>query len=117
MLSHDQIKAMYDRFGARQDRQAYYEDAPIRELIRKADFSHATAVFEFGCGTGRLAAELLGQHLSPHATYYGVDLSSTMVGLARARVAPWGDRIVVVQTGGLSQLPARDGSIDRFLSA
>ncbi len=117
MLNHAEIKAIYDRFGARQDRQAYYEDAPIAELIQHADFSRAKAVFEFGCGTGRLAAELLGQHLPMDATYYGLDLSSTMARLANARLAPWGNRAVVAQTSGVPQLPAKDGSIDRFVSA
>ncbi|GAC1655423.1 MAG: class I SAM-dependent methyltransferase [Herpetosiphon sp.] len=117
MLDHAHIKELYDRFGVRQDRQAYYEDAPVAELIRRADFSSATAVFEFGCGTGRLAAELLGQHLPAHATYFGVDLNSTMARLARARLGPWGDRAVVAQTGGIPQLPASAGTIDRFVSA
>ncbi|MBA3946885.1 MAG: class I SAM-dependent methyltransferase [Herpetosiphonaceae bacterium] len=117
MLSRDQIKTLYDHVGARQDRGARYEDPAVAQLIRHADFEHASAVFEFGCGTGRLAAALLGQHLPQYASYYGVDLSTTMVHLASAKIAPWCDRAVVSQTGGVLQLPARDGSIDRFVSA
>jgi hypothetical protein len=52
-LSHRETRRVYDRIGAKQDTQAFYEDVATRELIRHGDFASATAVFEFGCGTGR----------------------------------------------------------------
>jgi hypothetical protein len=50
-LSHHEAKAFYDRFGARQDGQAFYEDGALQELVRHARFAHAREVVEFGCGT------------------------------------------------------------------
>jgi len=32
-LSHQQAKAFYDRFGAKQDSQAFYEDRAVQELV------------------------------------------------------------------------------------
>ena len=49
-LSHQEARRTYDRIGARQDTQAFYEDVATREVIRHGDFASALAVFEFGCG-------------------------------------------------------------------
>jgi hypothetical protein len=37
-LSHQQAKALYDRFGKKQDSQSFYEDIAINALIRKYEF-------------------------------------------------------------------------------
>ena len=37
MLSSDEARAFYDRFGARQDSQAFYEDPATRDLIVHAE--------------------------------------------------------------------------------
>ena len=87
MLDRGQVRAFYDRFGARQDAQAFYEDAALTELVLHADFEAAGRVYELGCGTGRFARRLLERHLPDGATYLGVDLSATMVELARGRLA------------------------------
>jgi ubiquinone/menaquinone biosynthesis C-methylase UbiE len=78
-LTTAQAKAFYDRFGARQDAQSFYEDRAIDVLVVHGVFSTATSVFEFGCGTGRFAKRLLAQALPPEARYMGVDVSSAMV--------------------------------------
>ena len=115
-LSHEEARAFYDRFGARQDAQAFYERPALDRLIAQLRLTEARAVVEFGCGTGRLAAELLGNQLSPECRYLGLDLSATMVGLAKKRVAAFGARVEVRQTEGTPRIEAPDGSFDRFLS-
>lgn len=116
MLTTEEARAFYDRFGAKQDRQGRYEDPPLRALIARTRLSEAEAVFEFGCGTGRFAAEILDAHLPPAATYVGCDLSSTMIALAGERLARFGDRAAVRQTDGEAVVPLAAASIDRFLS-
>ncbi len=115
-LTHAETKAFYDRFGARQDSQAFYEDRATDELIAHGAFAEARAVFEFGCGTGRFAARLLAEHLPPEATYHGVDISDTMVELARARLAPWRERAAIALAEGSMRLTASEGTFDRFVS-
>lgn len=116
MLSRDEARRFYDRFGAKQDSQGFYEDRALDELIRKADFASARRVVEFGCGTGRFAARLLGKLLPATATYVGFDLSATMVDLARERLQTFGDRARIEQTEGSVELPLPAGECDRFVS-
>ena len=116
MLSREDARAFYDAFGARQDEQGHYEDPPLRALIARSELASATAVFEFGCGTGRFAEQLLAAHLPPGATYLGCDISSTMVALARQRLAPYADRAEVCLSDGEPRAPCSSGSVDRFLS-
>lgn len=117
VLDVEQVRAYYDRFGGAQDTQGFYEDPPLRALVDHADFEHAHAVFEFGCGTGKLAAQLLGERLPGSATYTGCDVSSTMVDLATRRLAPYADRATVTRTDGEIRFSAADGSVDRVVSA
>jgi ubiquinone/menaquinone biosynthesis C-methylase UbiE len=117
VLSHEQAKTFYDRFGSKQDLQRLYEDPAIRVLVAHADFEHARSVVELGCGTGRFAEMLLRDRLSSSATYLGVDVSSTMVHLAASRLEPFGQRARALQTSGTIAIPAADRSCDRFVSA
>lgn len=116
MLTRDEARVFYDAFGARQDQQGFYEDRATAELVAHAAFENATSVFEFGCGTGRFAQELLSRHLGATATYRGCDLSSTMVDLARTRLAPYGDRARVDRSDGAPRIDASDAVFDRFIS-
>lgn len=116
VLTRSQAEAYYNRFGKKQDTQSFYEDAALDDLIAYADFESAANVFEFGCGTGRFASRLLSKHLTSSANYLGVDLSPTMVGLARERIAQFADRAGVVQTDGSMRFPAEDRSVDRVVS-
>src|SRR5262249_29627635 len=86
------------------------------ELIAQADLERAHAVVEFGTGTGRLAERLLRDHLPATARYFGIDISVTMVRLARERLAPWKDRTQVEQSDGSPRIAAASGTFDRFLS-
>ncbi len=115
-LSPEQAKRFYDRLGARQDWQGFYENAALQELIAHSGFDSARAVLEFGCGTGAFAARLLRQHLPPEARYKGLDVSSTMVSLARKRLQPWPQRAQVHQSDGSASIHQPNGSFDRFVS-
>jgi len=57
-LTRSQARTFYDRFGAKQDAQSFYEDAAIGDLIAHATFEQAEGIFELGCGTGCLASRL-----------------------------------------------------------
>jgi ubiquinone/menaquinone biosynthesis C-methylase UbiE len=110
-------RRFYDRMGRWQDTQRFYEDAATRRLTVAANFAEAGAVFELGCGTGRYAAGLLARELPREARYLGVDVSPTMVGLARERLAAWAPRAEVrLLDPPARTLPGADGSFDRFLA-
>ena len=115
-LTPQEARRFYDNFGAKQDTQHFYEDKAINALIQHADFQHAQAVLEFGCGTGRLAEQLLTNHLPKNATYFGLDISSTMVDLATQRVQAFSQRAQVKLSQGETRLPFADNTFDRFLS-
>ena len=112
----DEAKQFYDRFGAKQDLQAFYENPAVDDLIAHADFGHARAVFEFGFGTGRLAELLLSRHLPRDASYSGIDISTTMVRLAGERLRPWQERSATKVFDGTRGLNFPDQSFDRFVS-
>jgi SAM-dependent methyltransferase len=116
ILTHEQATCFYNRLGAKQDWQAFFETPATRDLIAHAAFESAQAVFEFGCGTGAFAERVLSHHLPPQATYLAVDSSPTMVRLAQSRLARFGERVTVRQTDGSLQFGERAGSCDRFVS-
>ncbi len=115
-LTRPQAKSFYDHFGSKQDAQAFYEDKSLDDLVAHAAFEHAETVFEFGFGTGRFAFRLLKKHLPASASYFGIDLSQTMTGLAEQRIAPYAGRAKVVQSDGSISFPLPDHSVDRVVS-
>jgi ubiquinone/menaquinone biosynthesis C-methylase UbiE len=116
MLSREQIKFFYDRFGTKQDWQRFYEGPAIKDLLAHGGFEKAYAVLEFGCGTGALAERLLTRYLSKEATYLCLDISSTMASLAKARLHKYGPRTEVRLTDGSPKLPLPDSRFDRVIS-
>ena len=58
-ITRNEASRFYDKFGAKQDRQGFYEDAALDLMIELGKFPDAENVFELGCGTGRLAEQLL----------------------------------------------------------
>ncbi|MFN2375989.1 MAG: class I SAM-dependent methyltransferase [Candidatus Binatia bacterium] len=115
-LSHEDARRVYDKIGSFQDRQAFYEDRTTAELVAHGRFAAASRVFEFGCGTGRFAESLLTEHLPEAATYRGIDLSPTMVGLAHARLDRFGPRAAVVLSDGGPPDSEPTASCDRWIS-
>jgi ubiquinone/menaquinone biosynthesis C-methylase UbiE len=117
VLTRDQARTFYDHFGKRQDTQAFYEDPALDDLVAHAQFGQAESVFELGCGTGRLALRLLERHLPASAGYSGIDISQTMIDIARQRLSPYKGRASVAQSDGSMGFPLPDGSTDRVISA
>jgi ubiquinone/menaquinone biosynthesis C-methylase UbiE len=115
-LSHAQARAFYDRFASLQEWQAFYESPALDVLIREGQFAGARAVLELGCGTGRLAERLLADELPLDARYLGLDVSRKMVERTRRRLARFGPRAKVRETGGALRLPVPDASHDRFVA-
>jgi SAM-dependent methyltransferase len=115
-LTAAEARRFYDRFGAKEDSQGFYGNPALDDLLAHAGFESARAVFEFGCGTGKLAARLLGEFLPPSATYLGSDVSPVMVALAERRLKRYGARARVVQTDGSARFPIPDRSVDRVVS-
>ncbi len=110
-------KRFYDGFGAKLDSQSFYEDPALDCLIALGDFENARNVMEFGCGTGRFAARLLGDLLPDGATYRGCDISDTMVALSRARLAEYGSRAQVMTSGEKIDFAAGSPPFDRLVSS
>jgi ubiquinone/menaquinone biosynthesis C-methylase UbiE len=115
-LTPQQASRVYDRIGRFQDWQFVYEGAAIRELVRLGSFETAQSVFEFGCGTGAFAGNLLKTHLRLDCRYVGVDVSPKMVRLATSRVRRWPERAAIRLSDGSSHLHEPDSSFDRFIS-
>jgi SAM-dependent methyltransferase len=115
-LSRDAARRIYDRIGKRQDTQVFYERPAWRRLRDNAAFDRAAAVVELGCGTGRLARELLADELPAGSSYRGFDISPVMVALATARTAGFADRARIDRVTGDPPLPLTDGCCDRFVA-
>ena len=115
-LTLEEAKAYYDDFGAKQDSQSFYEGPATKRLITNSHFDQAASVFEFGCGTGRFAHELINEHLPPDAIYCGTDVSSTMIQLATERLKSFGPRAMVTLSSTNVDIPVGDDSVDRFVS-
>jgi len=116
VLTVDQARAFYDRMGAWQDWQAFYEDPALRRLLQAAKFQAAHAVIEFGCGTGRFALRILSEITPADCRYLGVDVSSKMAALARARLRSYSDRAEVRLSDGKVTVGEPDGRFDRYVS-
>jgi ubiquinone/menaquinone biosynthesis C-methylase UbiE len=116
ILSVVEARAFYDRLGRGQDWQRSFDDPALADMIAHGGFESAQAVIEFGCGTGRIAERLLNDFLPSEARYLALDVSTTMIGLARARLERFGPRAEVRQTDGSPATGAPDASFDRFVS-
>ncbi len=115
-LTTQQAESFYDGYGARQESQAYYEDAAFSVLAAHGQFGEARQVVELGCGTGRFAWQLFAEHFADDTAYLGLDVSDTMVGLARDRLRPWQQRAKIIKTDGTPTLPLETGSADRVVA-
>lgn len=114
-LTRDQLRTFYDKLGAGQDDAAYFEAPALRKVLEHGRFKQARAVFELGCGTGRLARQIV-ERLPETATYTGVDLSETMVALTKDKLEPFSERAHVHQTNGALSFDLSGGEVDRFVA-
>lgn len=115
VVTHEQARRIYDRIGRWQDTRPLSERRALDELARRCAFETATAVFEYGCGTGRYAAGLMATRLPPGCRYLGIDVSPRMVVLASERVMPWTERARIVLGDGTPRFPEPDCSCDRVI--
>ncbi len=67
--------------------------ALARQVAQALDAAGADEVFEFGAGTGSLAAQVLTALGEGVRRYRIVDLSGTLRARQAERLAPWGDRV------------------------
>lgn len=111
-LSVPAIAKIYDRIGKWQDTQAFYEDPALDVLLRHGNFAEAKRIYEAGCGTGRVAARLLGDVMSENAFYVGTDVSERMIAIARERTESHRNALIV-----RADITKYDpGVVDRILS-
>jgi ubiquinone/menaquinone biosynthesis C-methylase UbiE len=116
-LSAQEARRVYDRIGRLQDTQAFYEEVAIDRMIALSDLAGAGAVFELGCGTGRLARRLLAGHLPRETTYLATDVSTRMVQIAAERLRPWARRASVsLLDPATRSLPGQSAAFDRFIA-
>ncbi len=115
-LSPEQAKQFYDDFGPKQDDQSWYEEPAVEQLIANMELGTASHVLEFGCGTGKLAQQLLREYLPEEACYTGIDISDTMISLARERGRDYSDRATFIQLNGCQTLPFSDEAFDRVIT-
>ena len=116
VLTPAEVRKYYNQFGRKQDFQGFYENPALDDLIAHAGFHDAKKVFEFGCGTGKFASRLLGEHLSSSARYLACDVSSVMLNLATQRLAPYLERATVIRSDGSIRFPLSDCSVDHVIS-
>jgi ubiquinone/menaquinone biosynthesis C-methylase UbiE len=115
LFSHNQAERFYDRLGGGLDSQAFYESPALEQLAENLDLKACRGVIEFGCGTGRFAAQLFEQWLPPQASYLGLDISRTMVNLSGSRLTQYGERAEVRQSDGSICIGCPVGAYDRFV--
>ena len=96
----------YDRVA---DPQFRWGAAVVERLELEGD----ETVLDAGCGSGRVT-ELLARRL-PRGRVVAVDGSTAMLGTARRRLAPFGDRIAFVHADLLEPLPLAE-HVDAVLS-
>ncbi|MDP1647655.1 MAG: SAM-dependent methyltransferase [Rubrivivax sp.] len=70
-----------------------FGQALARQVAQALDAAQAEEVFEFGAGSGALAAQLLGVLGDRVRCYSIVDLSGTLRERQAERLAAWGDRV------------------------
>ena len=113
---HDaDLATAFDGQAARFERAPVQTDPEaLRRLVAAADFPPDSPIFDAGCGPGLVSHALLE---AGHRVV-GFDLSPEMIGRARARCAPFGDRARFeprsVDSGPIES-GAFDGAISRYV--
>jgi trans-aconitate 2-methyltransferase len=81
--------------GASYDRISGPMEAMGRAVLERLPLEGGESVVDAGCGSGRVTA-LLAQRL-PHGRVIAVDADGSMVREARARLAPLGERVQILE--------------------
>jgi ubiquinone/menaquinone biosynthesis C-methylase UbiE len=104
------VRATFDRLAAAYDRRwARYTAVTTREILARLAIQPGERMLDLGCGTGALLWQLA---VRGRDRLTGVDLSPSMVALARARL-PAAVRLAVADAGAL---PFPAGSFDVVVS-
>jgi SAM-dependent methyltransferase len=85
----------YERLAPRFDATPFRTPAPMLERVAShvAGTSPIARVVDLCCGTGAVL-----EHLAPHAAeLVGVDFSPAMLAVARRRLAPYADRLTLIE--------------------
>jgi len=108
----------FDAEAARQ-MEAVYLTADVvqqrREVLRLLALTAGEAVLDIGSGPGLLATEM-AQAVGPTGRVCGIDVSDSMLALARSRTVPAGGAPVEYRHGGVDAVPYPDGSFDVVVS-
>ncbi len=109
----ERIRDMFDRIAGVYDGMnalisGFQEPRWRRRAIREAALGPGMRALDVACGTGKVAAGLL-RAVSPGGSVVGVDVSTRMIELARAKMARPGLTFVV---GDALSLPVEDGMFD-----
>ncbi len=116
VLSSKTLARIYNWIGKKLDSQSFYEQPGLDKMIKHGQFDTAKSIFEFGCGTGRLAEQLLQQHLPDTTNYTAIDISPKMVEITQQRLKHWQPRIDVKTSDGSVKLDYSTNNFDRFVS-
>jgi len=104
---HDWDGATYDRIA---DPMTRWGSSVLDRLPLRGD----ETVLDAGCGSGRVTQQLAER--LPRGHVIAVDASPSMVGAARKRLAPFGDRVSYVVADLGERLPLAPDSVDAILS-
>ncbi len=108
----------FDEGASRQVESLYLTDDVVgqrREVLRLLALTAGEAVLDIGSGPGLLAAEM-AQAVGPTGRICGIDVSDSMLTLARGRAVPAGSASVEYRHGGADAVPYADGSFDAVVS-
>jgi arsenite methyltransferase len=104
----------FDAEAARQLEAAYLTADVIqqrREVLRLLALTAGEAVLDVGSGPGLLAVDM-ARAVGPAGRVCGIDVSDSMLTLARGRAVPAGAAPVEYRHGGADAVPYPDGSFD-----
>jgi len=108
----------FDAEAARQV-EAVYLTADVvqqrRDVLRLLALTADEAVLDIGSGPGLLATDM-AQAVGPTGRVCGIDLSDSMLTLARGRAMPAGSAPVEYRHGGVDAVPYPDGCFDVAVS-
>lgn len=108
----------FDEDASRQVEAIYVTDDVVgqrREVVRLLGLTAGEAVLDIGSGPGLLATDL-ARAVGPTGRVCGIDVSDSMLALARGRTVPDGIAPVEYRHGGTDAVPYPDKSFDVVVS-
>jgi SAM-dependent methyltransferase len=115
MSEHDRNLARAFDGQAERFERVQSDPAALARLVAFADLPEDSRVLDAGCGPGLVS----GVFLEAGHRVVGVDLSAEMIGRARRRGAPWGDRVRFLQGSvfdpSIDELGPFDASVSRYV--